>query len=397
MRTLKVMLAYVGRTSGLLLVLVLLAASCAPAPSKTPSPSSSPGTASPSDVPASWRAFLDDEVVRIGNVIAGPNGFLAAGCRPDADGNCDRRIVLSSLDGAGWTASELDVTGDLVAPSLRSAGDRLFMFGYGPFGESGGAIVSTSLDGRTWAQVDSASFHERAILDVIESPLGTVAIGYEAPFESDNVSGFLVWPVADDGSFGEVRVVGAGGTGGLVGGALWTGTEFLAWVSPTGARGGPTILSSADGLTWEVRATFASSAAREFSDLIATGGRLVAVGHEGSEFPLTFPLTARAWVSDDAGRTWTAATIDGSDTWLRSVDLAAGRLVAIGSLSSGPGSRPVTWASTDGMAWTRSPDGEDLPSVPGFVPSSRAVIGERVCVTGVIEATSVFRTAIYCR
>lgn len=388
---------------GLAVALALMAAGCDsnPSPSVAPSPAASsaasPPSAAPSDVPASWRAFFDKEDVKIGNVIAGPDGFLVAGCRTDADGNCERRIVLSSPDGAGWTTSELDVTGDLIAPYIRIAGDRLFVLGYGPLGDSGGAIVSTSLDGRSWTQVESASFRERAVDDVIESPFGTIAVGFEAPFESDNSSGFVVWSVADDGSFGEVRIVDSGGARGVVGSARWTGTEFLAWMHPNGPRGGPTILSSADGLAWGARATFPSPGASDFSDLVAIDDRLVAVGPEGSEFPLTFPLTARAWVSDDAGRTWTASTIDGTDAWIRDVDLVGGRLVAIGSGSWGPDSRPVTWVSADGIAWTRSRDGAEMPDVAGFVPLSRAVIGERICVSGAIEEASARRAAIYCR
>ena len=92
----------------------------------------------------------------------------------------------------------------------------------------GGATVLTSLDGRAWSRLRSASFRARAVEDVIRSPLGTFAIGYNAPPDSDNTGlphvarrgRRLIW---------KVRVVDTDGAMAIVTGAVWTGDEFLAW------------------------------------------------------------------------------------------------------------------------------------------------------------------------
>jgi hypothetical protein len=222
------------------------------------------------------------------------------------------------------------------------------------------------------------SFRNRAVDDIIQSPFGTFAIGHEAPIDSDNTSGFLMWPVRADGSFGKERVIDTGGDPNLVGGAIWTGEEFVAWGLRNGPWAGPTVvLASPDGRAWSVRATIPGPGNDAVvSDIVAAGDRLLAVGYEGR----TYPLTPRAWVSDDHGRSWTLATVEGTDAAIRTVERENARLVARGTESSGSNSQAVSWESIDGTVWTRLPNDEDMPAVPGFSALTRATIGERTCV-----------------
>jgi hypothetical protein len=299
--------------------------------------------------------------------------------------------VVSSPNGDSWTVTVVDANADLFAPSLRRADDRFFALGYGHYGGTGGAMVWTSPTGRDWSRVEAPSFPNRAVDDIIESPFGTFAVGHEAPIDSDNTSGFLVWPVQADGGFGEPRAIDLGGDQKLAGGAIWTGREFLAWASPRWTSGATTVLRSTDGQTWSLRSTITKPANHYVAEILAVGERLVAVGYSNR----VYPLTPRAWVSDDRARSWTRVSVEGDDAWIADVTSEGSSLIARGMAPS-LGGGPASWRSVDGTSWTRAPDDEDMPAVPGFDSSAPAHIGGLACVAGTFGDGARPRGAIYC-
>ena len=361
-----------------------------PSPSLTlPSPSPSTG---PSLPPTSWDQVFTLERGALSDVIAWRGRLIATGCVPDADSDCGQRIVVMSSDGVTWEVVDVDIAGNLSFGSLRRAGRRLFALGYAS-GQYGGATVLTSLDGRTWSRIRSDSLRGQAVEDVIRTPLGTFAIGYNAPPDSDNTSGFVIWPMGADGSFGSARDVDTGGDPHLVSGAIWTGDEFLAWGLRNGPYTGPTIvLASRDGVDWTMRARVPGRRATVVQDIVVAGDRLVAVGYEGRRFP----LTPRAWTSDDAGRTWAVADVPGEDGVMYVVELGASGLVARGMEGWDSSRRVLSWASTDGSAWTKIADDEDMPRVAGFWGMTSATVGDRTCVAGWFYQGTPIGAAIYC-
>ncbi len=360
-----------------------------PAPSQVPS--SSP-IASPEGT--TWDRVFALESGSLGNLVAGPDGLIVAGCRGDASSDCSSTIVVMSTDADTWEPLDLHVSADISFASLHRLGARLYALGYGHYGVDGGAVVLTSVDGRTWSRIESSSFRARAINDIVDSPSGALAIGYEAPIDSDNTSGFLLWPIDADGSFGNTRVVDATDGPAFAGGVLWTGDEFLAWGYRDGpSSGGPTsLLTSRDGKIWTARAEIPAVKPAIVEQITIAAGRLVAVGYEGLEYP----PSPRAWTSTDAGRSWQVATVPSPDAAMYTVSLEGSLLIARGKEFSGANERIVSWSSADGTAWTRLPDDEDMPTLSGFSALSRATIGDRTCVAGTFFDATPVRAAIYC-
>jgi hypothetical protein len=317
---------------------------------------------------------------------------MASGCLVGEGGDCEQAIVVRSSDSESWTVAVVDPSADLFVPSLHVTNGRFFALGYGHYGQSGGAMVWTSADGRDWSRIEQPSFQSRAVDDIIESPFGTFAIGHEAPIDSDNTSGFLLWPVRADGSFGEPRAIDLGAGQKLVSGAIWTGGEFVAWAWPRWAMGETTVLHSPDGQAWTVRSTITRPAENYVAEILASGDRLIAVGYSGR----AYPLRPRAWVSDDSGRSWTVASVEGRDARIADVAVEdGGSLVARGVAPSLDGN-DASWSSIDGSAWTRLADDEDVPAIAGFNSSVPASIDNLACVAGTFQDVAGPRGAIYC-
>jgi hypothetical protein len=400
-----------------LCALLTLVVACAPTSSATPAasslstgqPSATPQASAPASEPApspsaqaslaptAWERAFELEHGALGALVPWQGGLIGSGCIHDASGNCNREIVVSSTDGRSWDVVELDGATDFGFGSLRRAGERLFALGYGHFGGSGGAVIWTSPDGREWSRVRSTTFQGRAVNDVISSPVGTIAVGYNAPVDSDNSTGFVTWPIDGDGSFGGMRVVDTSASFTLVLGVVWTGEEFLAW----GGRSGPypsrttSLLSSPDGKTWVFRGEIRTQKRNSVAQIIAVGNRLIAVGAEG----LHFPLTPAGWTSDDGGRTWKAADVEGDTAGMSAVVVEDRQLIARGIETFGhDGDQlPVSWISTRGTSWTLLPSDQDLPAVRGFTGITPMTIGDRTCVAGTIDGTDARSAAIYCR
>ena len=389
-----------------------LVLACNPQPTASPSvravataaptttPVATPPPPSPTTIPSaettSWRRVFTVESGSLGNVIAGPWGLVSAGCIGDTNGDCAQRIVVVSRNTDDWQELEIDSPPDISFGSLRRVRDRLFSLGYGHYGLAGGAVIHTSVDGRSWTRVESASFQSRAVEDIIDSPAGTLAIGYEAPIDSDNTSGFVLWPVGADGIFGTARVVKLPSGPALVSGGTWTGTEFLAWGVRDGPAGvGPTtLLASPDGKAWTVRGEVSAPQGADVRQIVLVGHLLVAVGYEGR----TFPISPRAWTSTDGGQSWSFATVPSDNAAMDAVAIERSVLIARGTAfsESGDQRQTVSWRSTDGTAWTRVADDEDMPSVPGFSALVTAALGDQTCVAGTVRDDTSSRAAIYC-
>lgn len=412
-----------SETSMLLLAVVLaLAVGCTPTPIPTrnaslpppttpgpstpvptPTPQASPSAsahapsspAPPRIPPTTWDQVFALEQGSLGSLANWREGLIGAGCIEDSDGSCDQEIVVASADGHEWDVIEVDAPADVGFGSVHRAGGRLYALGYGHYGGSGGAVVWTSVDGRDWSRVKSGSFVGRAVGDVIGTPHGTFAVGYNAPVDSDNTTGFVTWPVNGDGSFGTMRAHDTGSSFRLVTGVVWTGTEFLAWGGRDGAWPSriTTVLSSRDAKTWSPRGEILAVKRGYVAQIISVGDRLVAVGYEGRRFP----LAPQAWTSIDGGRTWKPADVDSVDARMSSVTLEGSQLVARGLQSWGPDELAVSWTSRNGKSWASLPSDQDLPAILGFSGLTRVAIGNRTCVAGSFYDETPTGAAIYCR
>ncbi len=84
------------------------------------------------------------------------------------------------------------------------------------------------------------------------------------------------------------------------------------------------------------------------NDAISAGDTIVAVGSTAPAGAVPGGIAA-AWTSQD-GRTWDAATVDGSASAMAAVARGPYGFVAVGN-SDAAGSRPVVWTSHDGRLW----------------------------------------------
>jgi hypothetical protein len=350
-------------------------------------------TATPRLAPSGWVEVFSIDSGSLGDLIQGPEGLLAAGCESH-DGELCSQAVVASRDGTGaWHATQVEGPADVYFDGLHRVGDRLFAIGYGHYGPDGGAVVWTSRDGRSWSRVESTSFRGRAIDDIIESPRGTFAIGHEAPIDSDNTSGFLIWPIHGDGSFGDAGVVSAPHREPFALGAIWAGQEFLAWGTDRWNAAPTTLLASPDGTAWTYRADIAGRKTGVVGEIVAAGDRLIAVGQEGT----SFPLTPRAWTSTDAGRCWRVADVAGGAGAMDEVAFEGSTYIARGVDLTGDTVRLLAWTSKDGSTWRRLPADENTPAIEGFTVRGRATSEGRTCVSGTFFEEDPTRGAIYCR
>lgn len=411
---------WLRRSIALAFVMTLITAACSPVPSGTPSapaasppgPAATPGAvASPPVDPSlalgAWTETFSRELFGLGGIVAGPHGLIAPGCVASVHGDCLRGVLLTSPDGTSWTELELEGAADTSIGRVRRVGDRLFAIGQWHDGEGGKIepVVWTSLDGRSWSRIPLASSRNRSISDIIDSPVGTIAVGIHAPIDSEGF-GFVVWDVEPDGSFGEPRDVKADSNLVWAQGAVWAGNRYLAWglcwACPRGEKvQSIMLLASPDGRAWTVLPEIAAFHNSSVSEILDMGDWLVAVGYKGR----SLPTSPQAWTSVD-GETWEMADVPPDAGAMYTVQVEGPQLVARGQ-EQWEGEevwmvehRPASWTSTDGEVWTRLPGGEDMPDLSGFSSLTRAMVDGRACVAGTFSGDPRRpepRAAIYCR
>jgi hypothetical protein len=318
----------------------------------------------------------------------------------DVHGSCLQGVLLTSPDGVSWTQLELEGAGGTWIRPVRRVGDRLFALGQWYDGAGGKIepVVWTSVEGGSWSRVRTAASRNLSITDVIEAPVGNIAVGIHAPIDSEG-SGFVVWAVRHDSSFGRPRDVTPESGLGFVTGAAWAGDRFLAWGPcgcwPTDEVRSTMLLGSPDGEAWTVLPHVAAFRGSSVSAILDLGDRLVAVGYEG----MSIPTSPQAWTSVD-GETWETADVPTDDGAMYNLGVEGSRLVARGVEYRASEDSPATWTSIDGEVWARVPAGEDTPDLAGFSATGRAVVDGRACVAGTFSSDPRRpepRAAIYCR
>ncbi len=270
-------------------------------------------------------------------------------------------------DGAIWRASDAGRWERMpLSPAMRGAVLRAVAQGRGVLVAVGGILgpdgqespaAWTSPDGRIWLRRPvSPNPANGEIGDVVAGPDGFVSVGWR---DSDQGSVATVWRSADgsawdpvpglrDDTSSTMQAVARSGAGYIAVGTIQSNGPAIgaAWVSADGR----TWTSVADQVAFElsvgVTGRFGGMAV---NDVVAGGPGFVAVGaEEGATGPV-----GRIFTSRD-GRSWTRLPSDPmlDGAYLRTVVPWAGGLVAAGDISDFGGSRPVIYASTDGVVWT---------------------------------------------
>ncbi len=256
---------------------------------------------------------------------------------PTSLGSTWERVPAAESLENGWMAAVIEGVPGLVAVGGTDDGFD--------------ARVWMSADGVAWSRVESDAFGGdgyQAMIDVVSSPLGLVAVGYD----EDQAA---VWLSPDGNAWSRVP-----------------GNEdaFAAASMDRIAVGGPGLVAvgnseddaaafwvSADALTWT--RVLVDDRRTTVVDVTAHNGLLVAVGYSnhGSEegtvslFPVV-DLKPEVWFSSD-GLSWERLANDAIPTgpgtlgdyggWMQAVTGSDDGLVAVGS---------ATWTSVDGSEWT---------------------------------------------
>jgi hypothetical protein len=378
-----------------LVVVAVLAAGCAIAPSPSGPPSEAPhaspsiGSPAPGDTlsgepPDGWqRVRLDDAIgaATFSDIVAGPNGFLAAG----GGGPIGKTaIILQTIDGRDWSREAID--GSFAAPSaLLTVGARVFAVGGNQTDRCAHPAALA-----TWAREAAGTWQEAPFDPVLCAGPGNATLlefdshvvllgagAGDVPFYLTSVDG-LRWAAAGRDPFGDVyphavvahgpdlwlfgtapdgqpvvvhrsaggpfeamgAVPGLGADASILD-AVWFDDGPLAIVAAHGAAGllerdgvGPWIISSAEGLP-----------ADHVSRIDVIGDHLIALGGTEQAVP-------EAWTSAD-GSVWTPVTLPHAGregTVINSVAVIGGTAVLVGQVPSPDGTGAI------GAIWTGPAD-----------------------------------------
>lgn len=199
-------------------------------------------------------------------------------------------------------------------------------------------LASNATLGNLTSPVDSHIMLEHRLYDIVWGNEQFVAVGQGA-FDETEV--FLspdgvVWERVSLGKPSRPLGVSGDGAGALYG-VTWNGSLFVA----VGER----ILTSTDGRSWTVVATFASCV---FSRVSAHGKRFVAVGEDRGRGCLASSVGGKSWVNE-------TAALGSNNAVLTSILHSGSAFVAIGNANLGRfGLSSVFLSSSDGEnSWSR--------------------------------------------
>jgi hypothetical protein len=353
------------RVVTLLLVAAVLGCSTAPPPSPVVTQPPVPAEFVPwpdivwkvADLP---RRPLVPTGERIVSVTATPAAFVAVGYR-EVDTVRDG-VVWRSPDGERWNT--IDVPGfdgiELVDIAPAPGGFAALGVTSGAEGDRPSSVVFGSADGATWQRLPALpSAADTYPTAVAGGPDGVIVIADAAG------GGEAAWRAADGRSFEQLTLRGPAAAGLIDPQAVADG-----FVALPGDGGTPTLLRSADGLTWTGRPIDATSTIPGIHVIVGRWGSVVQ-GMGSAGCGAACPVEFVAWWSGDGDR-WGRLAVDSPLTNGTSIVVAAGDhgLLAIDGADG--------WSSPDGWAWRSLPEPGD-----GSVTIDDAVVrGDMIVAVG---------------
>jgi hypothetical protein len=254
---------------------------------------------------------------------------------------------------------------------------------------SSSVAVLTSDDGSSWHTANLHAFDGATVNQLLAVPDGLLAVGSSPPAgtQGDDAvggTGAFARLSGDDGSTWPNEVIGPATLAGLMAATAagrlgnsqyivgQAGPEAVGWYSP-------------DGTTWEAPQPLDSSPELGTERAIATcvtGSSAAVVGSVTSTGRGSLPV---AWVSTD-GSSWAPATFtptppSGSSTTAEGCLFTGGGFLAYGaSTGAGQVERPQLWTSSDGTLWqqqsaTFTGPGGSGPSGPESAPLDGIAFG----------------------
>lgn len=322
-----------------------------PSPPATPTATSqpTPGPTASATAAGRWTrvwnqpAFANSSMYA---VAASAKRYVAIGRADTGEGWRERGVIWTSTDGRTWRRAAVPsaTTTELQGVIHDRLGFIVWGFKYNELEDiPGRAAIWTSPDGIAWQRVpDIPSFREAGISGIARFGHRLVAVGSGEEEVERDVRWFIAW-TSDDGKAwtpvaGTNQIRQSPGVLAATDKALVTTTQDMV-----------DVIRSTDGFHWQVVRRPASSG--EINDIVASGGRFVAVGDgpRGS---------SRAWTSTD-GRTWRRSVLrpsTGGGLWV--VAARGSGYIALGNPpveDNRSGRLPpiLAYRSNDGRTWTK--------------------------------------------
>lgn len=286
-----------------------------------------------SDDGRTWTDVTPTEFASYGLVSLARLGdrLVAVGRGDTINVEANVAAVLLSDDGLNWRPADTRILGQLI--DVMVTDDGLLAVGGVPMGDSAG--IWRSSDGESWERL-GPDFEHAFLWSIVEGGPGLVAAGWRRNPEPDlavwTSTDGAEWTLAPDpegsASFEAHDLVALPGGTLVMTGSAFDGSGGRIWTSP-------------DGVAWELAdADFEGGAARTLID--APAG-LVALGFRD--------MSAVAWVSTDAGRTWAQLGRPIPDAYLSGGFLSDDGVLHLlggtqeGTLETGITGRAMVWSA----------------------------------------------------
>jgi hypothetical protein len=299
-------------------------------------------------------------------------------------------VWASSDGGSDWTRAVLNGPASVTrAASGQFAGVVHGTVGWLAVGTTragtGGPLVATSANARTWTMTDSIAglgAGDTVAAAAAAGPDGYVIVGHHSLGNSGRADAtawysprLTGWQRATISTTGQQSQQSQRGTSGadlqLMNAVTATNGGFTA-VGATGTS--PAAWLSATGKTWrQVQVPAPAASARAALDYVAANGSDVVAA--GTEFSASGASSPFAEVSADGGTTWTEVQLPvpdiglGTGTTVTALTAAGGGFTAVGTYVTKAGPEVVVWTLpprtpvTDGADWTAvTPQGTGLAS-----------------------------------